>query len=238
MTSHPAGVPSTLTQAELAARAADQRTSFDEPDGASADAASSIPVARFDEAYHARPPWDIDGPQPDLARLLDAGLIQGRVLDLGCGTGENALHFASRGLDVTGLDASSPAIGQAKIKARERQLSVRFLQADALQLTDIAQPFDTVTDSGLLHVLSDQEMQQVIRGVHAVLLPGGVYCLLCFSERATHPGPRRLTREDIASLFSRGWQIESIQAAHFDVVPGRGFTEDSAAAWLAVIQRI
>ena len=83
----------------------DQRTSFDEPDAASADPTNSIPVSRFDEAYRARPPWDIDGPQPALARVANAGLVAGRVLDIGCGTGENALFFASLRLEVTGLDA-------------------------------------------------------------------------------------------------------------------------------------
>ena len=60
--------------------------------------------------------------------LLDAGLIQGRVLDVGRGTGENALFFASRGLHVTGLDASAVAIERAQAKARTRGLSVRFIQ--------------------------------------------------------------------------------------------------------------
>jgi len=82
--------------------------------------------------------------------------------------------------------------------------------------------FDTVTDSGLLHVFSDQEMQQVIRGIHAVLRPSGRYWLMCFSEHATLPGPRRLTKQRIATLFKDGWQIRSIEHAQFEVIAGRG----------------
>jgi SAM-dependent methyltransferase len=217
----------------------DQRTSFDEPDAASADATSSIPVSRFDEAYRARPPWDIDGPQPALARIANASLITGRVLDIGCGTGENALFFASLRLEVTGLDVSGAALAKARAKARERGLSARFIQGNVLRLAELDETFDTVTDSGLLHVLSDHEMEQVIRGIHAVLVPGGSYWLMCFSELANIPGPRRLTRDDIVRLFSDRWRIESIEEVHFELVPGR-FDGDTppAAASLARIQRI
>jgi SAM-dependent methyltransferase len=223
-----------------AGSAPDLLTEFDSPTFVGASAEGSIAVSRFDEAYRARPPWDIEGPQPQFARLLDAGLIQGRVLDVGSGTGENALHFASRGLDVTGLDASAVAITRAQAKARERGISVRFIHGDALRLAELGETFDTVTDSGLLHVLSDQQMRQVIRGLHSVLRPSGYYWLMCFNQQATLSGPRRLTKQRIATLFKEGWTVQSIQHARFQVVPGRGYEtiENGAAAWLAGIERL
>lgn len=216
--------------------AADLLTEFDMPTFAGASPGTSIVVSQFDAAYHSRPPWDIDGPQPAFARLLQAGLIYGRVLDIGCGTGENVLHFASCGLDVTGLDASAVAIGQAQAKARQRRLPARFVHGDVLRLTALGETFDTVTDSGLLHVLSDHDMQQVIRGLQAVLRPSGHYWLLCFSEHSTGPGPRKLTKQHISTLFSGGWQVKDIQPARFQPVPGRGY-EQMTAAWLADIER-
>ena len=68
-------------------------------------------------------------------------------------------------------DASAIAIDRAETKARTRELSVRFIQGDALRLAALAETFDTVTDSGLLHVFSDPDMELLIRGVHAVLCP-------------------------------------------------------------------
>lgn len=215
----------------------DDLTAFDSPEFAGASKASSIDVATFDEAYKARPPWDIDGPQPAFARLLDAGRITGRVLDVGCGTGENALHYATRGLDVTALDASAVAIARAQQKADQRGLHVRFIHANALTLAELGETFDTITDSGLLHVLSDDQTLQLIAGVHAVLRPGGRYWLMCFSEHSIGGGPRKLTQDRISTLFQDGWTLHRIEPTHFQTVPGRGYTTSHSAAWLAELQR-
>jgi SAM-dependent methyltransferase len=215
---------------------APRATSFDAPDAASADAEESIAVSRFDEAYAVgRPPWDIDGPQPDFERLVDSGAISGRVLDVGCGTGEHALFFASRGLDVLGIDASAIAVRRATDKASSRGLLSRFLEADVQELASLGETFDTITDSGCLHALSDAAMQRAVREAHAVLRPGGTYWLLCFNEHATGPGPRRITQEDIAELFADGWVVKSIEAAEFQLVAPHAF---GPSAWLARIERL
>jgi SAM-dependent methyltransferase len=69
----------------------------------------------FEESYRlGSPPWDIGAPQPEIVRLAAEGRIVGDVLDLGCGTGENALHLASLGHRVVGLDGSPTAIEAAR----------------------------------------------------------------------------------------------------------------------------
>jgi hypothetical protein len=83
MTVQPNPAAESIPTAPSSQPPAGQRTSFDESTAESASAESSLALARFDEAYQARPPWDIDGPQPEFARLLDQGLVRGRVLDLG-----------------------------------------------------------------------------------------------------------------------------------------------------------
>lgn len=69
-----------------------------------------------DDLYTTKPPWDIDQPQPAFAQLADAGKYHGRVLDIGCGTGEHALLAARLGLDATGIDQSEQAIDRAERK--------------------------------------------------------------------------------------------------------------------------
>src|SRR5437764_1293427 len=76
---------------------------------------------------------DIGRPQTAFLELARAGELRGRVLDVGCGTGEHALMAAGIGLDATGVDSSPRAIGM-EAKAKERGLPARFLVCDALQL--------------------------------------------------------------------------------------------------------
>jgi len=81
----------------------------------------------FDAMYDGTPPWDIGRPQPVFQRLADAGAISGRVLDVGCGTGEHALLAASLGLDALGVDTAPSAVAAARRKAGHRGLPARFL---------------------------------------------------------------------------------------------------------------
>ena len=104
----------------------------------------------FESAYAGRAPWDIGAPQPAFIAVADQ--ITGSVLDAGCGTGDNALFLAGRGHQVTGIDFLAEPIKRAKQKAAERGLAARFLVMDALDLKELPEVFDTVIDSGLLHV--------------------------------------------------------------------------------------
>src|SRR5690242_5932985 len=64
----------------------------------------------FEKFYQGQAPWDIGEPQPEFVRLAESGAIEGTVLDVGCGTGENALYLAARGHDVWGIDFVPKAI--------------------------------------------------------------------------------------------------------------------------------
>ena len=94
-----------------------------------------------------------------------ADQITGSILDAGCGTGENALFFASRGHKVTGIDFLEEPIKRAKRKAAERGLSATFLVMDALALKDLPEVFDNVIDSGLFHVFSDDDRRRYVEGL-------------------------------------------------------------------------
>ncbi len=196
------------------------------------------PHPPWDESYTAEmpAPWDIGRPQPAFVRLADDGLLAGRVLDSGCGTGEHALLAASRGADVIGIDVAPTAIARARAKAADRGLSVRFEVADALDLGRLRLHVDTVIDSGVFHVFGDEERARYVASLAAVLRPGGSCYLMCFSDRQPGDwGPRRVRAEELHSAFRDGWAVESISADTFEINPIGGTTQ--AQAWLAAIRR-
>jgi cyclopropane fatty-acyl-phospholipid synthase-like methyltransferase len=195
----------------------------------------------FEWAYrHSTPPWDIGRAQPAVVALADSGEIAGRVIDLGCGTGENALHLAGRGLTVVGLDAAATAIDRARAKAAARGLAAEFVLGDALDLArldgQLGGPFDAVVDCGLFHVFADGERPLYERSLAALLPPGGRYFMLCFSdEQPGTAGPRRISRAEIRATFAAGWRVDSIEPRRFATV---GFQIEAPKAWLARITRL
>ncbi|MFY9891192.1 MAG: class I SAM-dependent methyltransferase [Streptosporangiaceae bacterium] len=194
----------------------------------------------WDASYSAAEPapWDIGRPQPAFARLAGEGLLAGRVLDAGCGTGEHTLLAASHGADATGVDVAPTAIERARAKATERGLTARFEVADVLHLAAVqlaGQP-DAIIDSGVFHVFSDADRPRYVAGLTAVLRPGGRLYLMCFSDRQPGEfGPRRVRADELRAAFSDGWTAESITADTFDINSIQGFSQ--AQAWLAVLRR-
>ena len=188
----------------------------------------------FDVAYEGTPPWDIGWPQATIVRLAEAGEIAGSVLDVGCGTGENALYLAARGHEVLGLDAVPVAIERATAKARDRGIGAEFVVWDALRVAELGRTFDTVIDVGLFHSFQDEERPVFARNLHAVLEPGGRYLMLCWSERNEWGyGPRRVTQAEIHESFAEGWTVESIEDDAFET----NVAHWSIHAWLARVTR-
>ena len=194
----------------------------------------------WDASYTASKPapWDTGRPQPAFVRLGERGLLSGRLLDAGCGTGEQTLLAASHGADAIGIDVSVHAIERARGKAAERGLTARFEVADALRLPDLGLMFDVVIDSGVFHVFDDKDCVGYVASLASVLRDGGYCHLLCFSDRQPGTlGPRRVRQDELRASFSDGWRIVSIEAATFDLNES-GLGISLAQAWLAAIQRV
>jgi cyclopropane fatty-acyl-phospholipid synthase-like methyltransferase len=193
-------------------------------------------VVGFGAMYDAGPPpWDIGRPQPAFLELAEQGVIAGRVLDVGCGTGEHALMAAARGLDATGIDAVPRAITLAQRKARDRGLAARFLVWDALRLPDLGEEFDTVVDSGLFHVFDDEDRRRFVASLQAVMPTGSRYYVLCFSDRQPGTsGPRRVRRSEIREAFgSQDWRVDAIDPVTMDT----NMDAIGVSAWRASVTR-
>src|SRR5688572_1235339 len=164
---------------------------------------------RFLDAYEGTPPWDIGRPQRAFAELAARDVVRSPLLDVGCGTGEHALAFAARGVEVVGIDIAARAIEKARDKARDRGLTARFEVADALEPLGT---FATIVDCGVFHVFDDADRKTFVASLARALEPGGVYYMLVFSDREPTEwgGPRRISREEIEASFADGWKIRSI----------------------------
>lgn len=141
------------------------------------------------EAFYASGdiPWDSETPSEPLVRLLEAGCLPGKtVLELGCGTGTNALEFARRGRAVTAVDSAPSAIRLAREKARRARRRVDFRVADALS-ADLGGPYDIVFDSGLYHHLRHHYLDGFLAVLKTATRPGSRY--LCLAGDAGGLGP-------------------------------------------------
>ncbi|MFF4041314.1 class I SAM-dependent methyltransferase [Streptomyces sp. NPDC001816] len=189
-----------------------------------------------DDLYATPPPWDIGRPQPAFLSLTRSGVIRGRVLDVGCGTGEHTLMAAALGLDATGIDLAARALGAAEEKARARGEKVRFLRHDARDLAGLGEQFAPVLDCGLFHVFAGEDRTAYTGGLRSVLRLGGRCFMLCISDRERGVwGPvHKVTRGDVEAAFADGWQIDSVEpsAIELSVAPGH------VDAWFVAVTRI
>jgi SAM-dependent methyltransferase len=191
----------------------------------------------WDASYHDGPaPWDVGRPQPAVVRLASEGGFVGAVLDAGCGTGENALHLASLGLPVLGVDVAETALATAREKADARGIAVEFAAADALHLERLGRLFETVLDCGLFHTFDGDERPDYVASLASVTEHDGTLYVLCFSDEGPDTGPHPVGRDELRAAFGRtkGWTVAAIEP---DRVLTRFHDDDGAPAWLATITR-
>ena len=126
------------------------------------------------------------------------------ALDLGCGTGDNAIYLAEHGWQVTGVDFVDKALSKARAKASGR--TVQFIKADVTQLrsSGIGDSFDLVIDSGCLHGMNDEDRDGYVREVTAVTATGGRLLIVAFVPGSSYGVPG-IDPTEVQQRFADGW---------------------------------
>ncbi len=203
-------------------------------------------ISRFDEFYKTTtPPWVIGEPQPAVVELERAGLIRGKVLDVGCGTGEHTILLTGLGYDVLGIDFAPEAVEQARRNADAKGAGARFEVADAMNLP--AGPrYDTILDSALFHIFDDADRPKYVASLHGAVLPGGIVHVLALSDQGRGFGPQ-VSGETIRDAFGDGWELEALEPAtyrgvvtevHADAIGLPIGSRVDEPAWLARARRL
>lgn len=190
-----------------------------------------VDSAEFAALYaEGLPPWQIDRPQAEVLRWLEQGAFVSPILDIGCGSGDNAIALARRGYRVLGMDAVEEALRRARKKVVQENLAQapEFMLGDALQLEESGLEVESVLDCALFHTFTDENQMKYAAGLWQILPAGGKVHLLSFSEMETRsPGPRRLSLTQITAPFGQLWEVEEAGRCRYEdrVRP------DGAHAW-------
>ncbi|MBW1695664.1 MAG: class I SAM-dependent methyltransferase [Deltaproteobacteria bacterium] len=145
-------------------------------------------------------PWDTNITPPEVMEFI-ANTPPGRALDLGCGTGTNAITLARHGWQVTGVDFSYKAIYAARRKAAKAGLSIDFRLTDVTALKELIAVYDFALDIGCLFALNDVERKRYAAGLFRLVRPGGCYMVYAWLPRLWRGKIRGITPEEMAALF-------------------------------------
>jgi SAM-dependent methyltransferase len=143
-----------------------------------------------------RPPWDTGVSPPELYAFIESH-APGRALDLGCGTGTNAITLAQRGWQVIGVDFAVTAILVARRKARAAGVQADFRVGDVTRLVDLHGPFDLILDIGCFHGLTPDERLAYARNVKRWLGPDGVFLLYVIFKDDAQPKRSGVAASDL-----------------------------------------
>ncbi len=179
-----------------------------------------MPHPSWDESYASgQPPWDTGQPDPLLVEFVAAHSVKPcPTLEIGAGTGTNAIWMAERGFDVLGIDLAPLAVQQAKAKLDGRNLRCRFQTRDFLAASVPAGPFQFVFDRGCFHVFdAASDRQRFAEQVAAELAPGGLWLSLIGSTEGPprEVGPPRRSAREVILAIEPVLEIVELRSAEF-----------------------
>ncbi len=192
-----------------------------------------MPHPSWNDSYAAgQLPWDTGKPEPLLVEFVTSGAVTPCLaLEIGAGTGTNAIWMAERGFDVLGIDVAPLAIERAQAKMEGRAARCRFVPWDFLAAPLPDGPFQFVFDRGCFHIFDEPgEREQFAARVAAALAPGGLWLSLIGSTEGPprEEGPPRRSAREITLAIEPALEIVELRSTEF---------RESAKAWLCLSRK-
>ena len=174
----------------------------------------------FKERYQAGDtPWDIGKPDSNLIRTVTTTPIKPcKALEIGCGTGDNAVWLSQQDFQVLGIDTSEIAIAKAEEKASKANAKCAFLVSDIPTSRVEGGPFGFAFDRGCFHTLgSDEERIRFAENVDGHLEKDGLWLSLLGNadEQRDGPGPPQRSARDIVNAVEPYFEIHSLVSGSF-----------------------
>lgn len=173
------------------------------------------PTQFWDDFYSNREkgiPFFINKPDENLVHYFEKKLLNsGKVLELGCGPGRNAIYFAEKGCLIDAVDLSQESIQWATERAKEKNVNINFICSNIFDLQIEEGTYDIVYDSGCFHHIAPHRRMSYINLVKKALKPGGYFAITCFVQGGELGGA------DITD-----WEVYKLQS----LKGGLGFTDE------------
>lgn len=184
---------------------------------------------------------------------------QVKVLEVGCGAGNNLWFAAREGFQVTGIDASESAISFARRRFAEERLEGEFVVGDMTDLPFASESFDLAIDRAAITCLGRSAADRAIAEIHRVLTGGGKFLFNPYSDAhssylASKAGDddvrtgifggtlvgvgqiRFYGRDVIEELFATGWRV--VSAAHLELTDTLANENPTHAEWRVVVEKV
>ena len=171
---------------------------------------------RYKEGYA---PWDIHKPDVNLINTVTNKRIKPcKAIDIGCGTGDNAIWLAKQQFQMSGVDVSEIAIAEAKKRAARAGVECNFITGDFFLDRIAGAPFGFAFDRGFLHTFDhDDERGAIAEKVASLLEDNGLWLSLIGNADSPHrdSGPPLRTAQEIVTAVEPYFMILSLTASHF-----------------------
>jgi SAM-dependent methyltransferase len=137
-------------------------------------------ITDWDAQYRCgTPPWETGLPAAELVRVVREGVLRPMpILELGCGTGADAVFLAQRGFEVTAVDLSPTAIERARTRAERSGALLRIVLDDVFEFAEHCGSFDLVYDAGFYQYLRRTQLSRLLDLLWRMTSPGSLYFAL------------------------------------------------------------